>query len=86
MKFLPIFLSLSVIHKVYADFRVPILTQPLATFNLPFLEGFMATNQAYYDRVTTYDVWKTPKADGDQISAFEVIDSGVYRPNHGFRR
>jgi hypothetical protein len=73
MKLLPIFLSLSVIQKVYADFRVPILTQPLATFNLPFLQGFMRSNQAYYDRVTTYNVWKTPRSVGDQISAFDVI-------------
>ena len=73
MKFLPIFLSLSVIHMVYADFRIPILKQPLATFNLPFLQGFMAINQEYYDRVTTYDVWKTPRTVGCQISAFDVI-------------
>ncbi|CAB4036380.1 partial, partial [Paramuricea clavata] len=33
----------------------------------------MASNQAYYDRVTTYNVWKTPRAVGAGISAFDVI-------------
>ncbi|CAB4024062.1 Gastrula zinc finger, partial [Paramuricea clavata] len=67
------FLVLIVLGSVCGDFRVPILTQPLSTFNLPFLQGFMGPNQAYYDRVTTYNVWKTPRAVGADISAFDVI-------------
>ena len=67
------FLVFSVLCCVNGDIRVPILSAPVASFNLPFLEGFISQNLDYYNKVTTYDVWQTPRSVGGEISSFNVI-------------
>ena len=63
---------------VCGDIRLPILTAPVASFNLPFFDGFISENPDYYNRVTTYDIWQTPRSVGVEISSFDVIiDSRV---------
>ena len=70
--FLSSFLMLNILCSVYGDIRVPVLTAPLASFNSPSLKAFYVdTNPEYYGKVTTYDVWQTPR--GNTITAFEVI-------------
>lgn len=73
MQLLAVFFLLIAIHNVNAYIRVPVLTAPLASLNLPFLQDFMNQSKGYYNKVTTYDVWQTPRNPGGQISAFEVI-------------
>ena len=67
------FLVLNFFNSVCGDIRVPIFTAPLASFNLPFFVGFINANEGYYNKVTTYDVWQTPRAVGAAISEFDVI-------------
>ena len=64
---------LNVLGGVCGNIRVPVLTAPLASFNLPFFVGFINANEGYYNKVTTHDVWQTPRAVGAAISEFDVI-------------
>ena len=67
------FLVLNVLGSVCGDIRVPVLTAPLASFNLPFFVGFINANEGYYNKVTSYDIWQTPRGFGGAISEFNVI-------------
>ncbi len=73
MMLLTAFLVLNVLGSVCGDIRVPVSTAPLASFNLPFFVGFINANEGYYNKVSTYDVWQTPRAPGAAISEFDVI-------------
>ena len=73
------FLVLIIMGSVHGNIRVPVLTAPLSSFNSPLLKAFYVdTNPDYYGKVTTYDVWQTPRSVGDQISAFDkIIESTI---------
>ncbi len=61
------------LEKSSGKFRVPILTAPVASLNLPFFNKWIATVESYYNKVTSYDVWQTPRMEGAAISSFDVI-------------
>ena len=68
------FLVLNIFGGVCGDIRVPILTAPLSSFKYSsFVQTLINENPEYYQKVTSYDVWQTPRSVGDGISPFEKI-------------
>ena len=68
------FLVLNAFGSVGGDIRVPILTAPLSSFKYSsFVQFLINANPEYYRKVTSYDVWQTPRSEEDGISPFEKI-------------
>ena len=73
-----IILALSVFNKVHGDFRIPILTAPLASLPAPSFKSLVDTTQEYFKKVTFYEIWQTPGPKGSVITTFdEMIESTV---------
>ena len=72
---LPLLLLVSTIGNVFGDIRVPIFTAPLYNLSIPAaLRSIFITPDAveYYQKVTTYEIWQTPRA-GSDIEDFDTI-------------
>ena len=70
------FLVLSTFGSVCGDIRVPILSAYITSFELPFLQLFIdapSPGREYYEKVTSYDIWQTPRQAQGEISTFDAI-------------
>ena len=70
------FLVLNIFGVVCGDIRVPILSAFITSLELPFLQVFIdapSPGREYYEKVTSYDVWQTPRAAGGELSTFDPI-------------
>ena len=68
------FVTLNILVSVYGDIRFPVLTAPLGSFNSPSLKAsYTDTNPGYYNKITTYDTWKTVRNVTGKVKTFEII-------------
>ena len=69
-------LVLSTFCSVCGDIRIPILSAYVTSFELPFLQLFIdapSPGREYFEKVTSYDIWQTPRAAGGELSTFDAI-------------
>ena len=78
MKLWSIILALSVFNNVNGDFRIPILTAPLASLPAPSFKSLLNSTPEHLKKVTFYEIWQTPGHNGSFITTFdEMIESTV---------